>query len=792
MTATPARVDPVAAATYFVRTLDFTAFPVWGSKDGRCLCGDPHDGTRKHGPDNVGKHPTTQHGFKDATSDVDRIRTFLANPGTPNYGLNPPPGVLAVDVDGAEGIAHWTELERLFGNLPDTLTTLTANGRHYFLRWPAEAGDMPKGKLFGYVVRRHDDGYIIGPGSIHPSGHVYDTLRQPSGMPYPIAELPLRWVQAAQEASRPAITVGGALPEPGGRHDWLRDRARHYRGLIADPTVLRATLLAENAKLSSPKSDAEVDRAIGDVYAKFPLDPPEVTEERVERQLDSAEELDLLSAPTSEEFPPAPAPVAFEGLIGELVDDLADGTDASLVGLLGSTIAYAGALVPGYAYFHRIQTSSPFVALVGESSIGRKGTAMTRVMDAMANALEQATVHRVVMDGINSGEGLVASLHYRREHYPQEPTVGLVFEEEYASLIASRGRDGSTLDPKMRQAFDGGPMSNRKSGETKTVMPPYWLPALIGITPVELRRRLEPGALQSGSANRWLYLPVTRRETNPTNSTPAFVAEHRQAMVDAHRASQRNPALLEVEPAVTRTLAEYADFLPSVASGLGKDLTRRLGIIAFRVALVHALVERATHVSSAHLDRAMALAEYARRGIAWVFGDTIGNPDADLLFRHLQAAGRLRERTIARQIIRDPIRRQNAIDELLRLGRAQVLRIQTTGRPRGELAAVPAAGAFVTFVTDSGDSAEGIIENRAKRAKSDPGAWTKGGQKGAKSPDWVAKCHFYADHQSAHRLTDKGWTCDICVGQKVDKSPPSVHENLGQKVDKRSAESGAA
>jgi hypothetical protein len=445
MTAAPVAVDPVAAATYFVERLGFSAFPVWGSEGGRCFCGDAHDGKTGHqGPDNVGKHPATRNGFKDATDDLGRIRTFLSNPGTPNYGLNAPPGVLAIDVDGPEGVAHWAELERLYGPLPVTFTTLTANGRHYIFRWPESAGPMPTGKLFGYVIRRHDDGYVIGPGSVHPSGRVYDTLRQPSGMPYDIAELPERWVKAALESQRPAIVIAGkALPGVGDRHDWLRDRARYYRGLIDEPSVLRATLLAENARLAQPKTEGDVDRAIGDVFAKFPLDPPEVVEERVATKLGD-DELDLLGAPTTGAFPAEPAPAAFGGLLGEMVDDLAAGTDASLVGLMGSLIAYCGALIPGHAYFHRDQTSSPFIALVGESSVGRKGTAMTRVMDAMSNALETGTVHRVVMDGINSGEGLVSSLYYKREHFAQEPTVGLVFEEEYATLISARGRDGST------------------------------------------------------------------------------------------------------------------------------------------------------------------------------------------------------------------------------------------------------------------------------------------------------------------------------------------------------------
>lgn len=774
-TATVPKVDPVAAATYFVERLGFAAFPVWGSRAGKCFCGKPHDGTGAGGlsADNVGKHPANADSFKSAQTDLGMIRTFLSNPGTPNYGLRVPLGVIAIDVDGDDGKAKWAELQNVYGDLPVTFTTVTRHGHHYFFRWPESVGPLPKGKLFGYVIRRHDDGYVIGPGSVHPSGTVYDTLRQPSGMPYDIAELPEAWARAAVE-DKTVTRIGGAreLPSVGGRHDWLRDRARYFRGFIDDKATLRAALLAENARLPQPKTDPEVDRAIGEVFERFPLDPVEQTEARIENRLD--EELDLLGAPTSGAFPAAPDDVAFGGLLGELVDDLAPGTDASRVGLLGSLIAFSGALIPGSAYFHRKQTSSPYIALVGESSIGRKGTAMTRVMDAMSNALEPVTVHRAVMDGVNSGEGLVSSLYYRREHYPQEPTIGLLFEEEYASLLASRQREGSSLDPKMRQAFDGGPLSNRKSGETKTVMPDYWLPALIGITPVELRARLEPGALQSGSANRWLYLPVTRREIEAANDVPQFDSEHRQAIIEAHRAAQKRPSLLEVEPGLTKILQEYADFLPTVAHGLSKDLTRRLQVIAFRVALVHALVERALTVTVEHLRRALALTEYARRGIAWVFGDTIGNPDADLLFRHLQASGRLRQTTITRQIIRDPIRRQVAIDELLRLGRAQVVTVQTAGRARSELVPTRVDGASFHSFQGLDNRTPKNAENVERMEISAQGDGKKveesrkeGGTKGTKDPrdhaTWVAPCHFYQDHLSAHRQTPEGWVCDICA-----------------------------
>ena len=786
-------VDPVAAATYFVRELGCTCFAVWGSKAGRCLCGDPHDGTGKHGPDNIGKHPATVRGFKDATADVTAIATFLHNPGTPNFGINAPPGVLVLDVDGEAGQRTWDGLQAVHGPLPVTLTTTTAHGRHYFFRWPAAVGPMPRGKLFGFVVRRHDDGYVIGPGSVHPTGTVYDTLRQESGMPYPIAELPVRWAEAAL---KPPLTVivGGALPDVGGRHDWLRDRARHYAGVIRDPAALRAALMAENAKLSVPKTDAEVDRAIGAVLERFGPDPTDETTGEVLH----GDELGLLPSVTVGNFPTAPAPVAFEGLLGECTAALAGGTDASLVGLLGSLLAFAGALIPGSAYFHRLQTSSPFIALVGESSIGRKGTAMMRANDAMADAVGIENVNRAILDGLNSGEGLISSLHWKATTFPYEPTVYLVFEEEYASLLASRGREGSTLDPKMRAGFDGGPLSNRRSSETKVVAPPYWLPALIGITPTELRSRLEPGALQSGSANRWLYLPVVRREMIPTNDLPVLPDRLKAALREAWRVMKDKRPPLAVDRAVTTTLSEYADFLPTSGSGLVRDLTRRFAVIAFRLALVHALTERSASVTIPFLDRALALTEYARRGLPWVFGDLAGNRDAALLLRALQAHGSLRKNTITRQLIRDPLRQQDAIDELVRLGVAKVVTVhpERGGPIRTELHASVGGGSFVPFVHGFGvfsnDAADSIgrmderssIEHETgmnglderldeRRTNVDERGRTvlpsetvldtaTGEVQTVAGAVWVEPCRDYPAHRNDHRNSAVGWYCSIC------------------------------
>jgi hypothetical protein len=769
----PSTEERIRAALWFSER-GFGVFSVWSTDpNGECRC---PASSKTRGADgrcsSPGKHPIPPKGFLEATTDESRIRTMLSAASEPNYGLLPPPGVFVLDVDDdGDGIVRLARLEALYGPLPPTLRTETRNGQHIFLRWPDRL-PRPVHKMFGYVTRwgtGSQAGYVIGPRSVHASGFTY----APMVGAFEIAVLPDRWAQAAIAGEDTRLPVGKELPKRGGRHDWLRDRARYYRGVMDDKAVLKAAVMAENARLEEPKTEEEVDRAIGEVFEKFPVDEPETVDGRVSRRL-RLDELDMLGLPAWGEFPQAPDEAAFGGILGQLVGNLAEGTDASLVGLLGSVLAVAGAVIPARAYFHREHTSSPFITLVGESSVGRKGTAMNRALDAFRHAVSIDTVNRLLLDGLNSGEGLVSALDYQKKIHPQEPAVGLVFEEEYATLIASRGREGSTLDAKMRLAFDGGSLSNRKASETKTVLPPYWLPALVAITPIELKTRAEAGGLQSGSMNRWLHLPVVRRKLEPALDLPKFSDRLKAELVDVHRRAVNKQPRLDVDPAVQSMLSGYADFLAENAIGLAADLTKRFPVIAFRIALIHALVEGSAVVGHGHLIRALALTEYARQGIPWVFGDTIGDKEAAYLYRQLVDAGRLTQTAITRNLIRDPIRRQGAIDELIRIKRARLVEIQTGGRNRRELEPLPAlAPTFFPFfhlTTNRHKREPETLEIMEKREKSAQGPWKKGGKKVEERGDGMAErgdpetvsCHFYREHQTRHEYRDGRWMCPIC------------------------------
>ena len=64
-------------------------------------------------------------------------------------------------------------LEAEHGELPATVEVITARGRHLYFKMP----DMPvrnsAGKIAAGIDMRGDDGYVLAPPSVHPSGTRY-------------------------------------------------------------------------------------------------------------------------------------------------------------------------------------------------------------------------------------------------------------------------------------------------------------------------------------------------------------------------------------------------------------------------------------------------------------------------------------------------------------------------------------------------------------------------------------------------------------------------------------------
>ena len=83
------------------------------------------------------KQPLTAHGHRDAITDADQIRAWWTK--TPSAGIGVwlrASGLIAIDADNAEGLAHRDALELVHGPLPRQLHQRTKRGEHILMRDP--------------------------------------------------------------------------------------------------------------------------------------------------------------------------------------------------------------------------------------------------------------------------------------------------------------------------------------------------------------------------------------------------------------------------------------------------------------------------------------------------------------------------------------------------------------------------------------------------------------------------------------------------------------------------------
>lgn len=109
-------------------------------------------------------------GVLDATTDEEMIRGWWTKCPNANIGIatGKKSGMSVVDLDGPEGIASGKRL-----HLVSPVTALTGNGKQlYFSDISGQLGNSVK-KLAEGVDTRGNQGYVIAPPSLHPSGKRY-------------------------------------------------------------------------------------------------------------------------------------------------------------------------------------------------------------------------------------------------------------------------------------------------------------------------------------------------------------------------------------------------------------------------------------------------------------------------------------------------------------------------------------------------------------------------------------------------------------------------------------------
>jgi Bifunctional DNA primase/polymerase, N-terminal/Primase C terminal 1 (PriCT-1) len=121
------------------------------------------------------KRPATANGLKDATTDLDLIRQWWRQEQRYNVAVTTGErsGIFVIDIDGLDAECELRKLEAEHGELPATVETITARGRHIYFKWPEIPVRNSAGKIARGIDVRGEGGYVLAPPSVHPSGRRY-------------------------------------------------------------------------------------------------------------------------------------------------------------------------------------------------------------------------------------------------------------------------------------------------------------------------------------------------------------------------------------------------------------------------------------------------------------------------------------------------------------------------------------------------------------------------------------------------------------------------------------------
>jgi hypothetical protein len=245
-----------------------------------------------------GKEPTTgatPNGYKDASRDRSRITAMFAAAGNraTGYGIatGAASGIVVVDIDGPAAASEAKRLGLTSGHVVKT-------GRErsgYHLYFALEPGVQVKSRDLAPGLEVKGGGrYVVGPGSLHPSGAVYRVVRDGKPSPAPAALLEPHRGRTGQ-AITPREGYGGPvvldvagppIPEGGRNLELTRIAGRLHDG-TRDLVELTHDLEAINAARSVPTLEAaEVSSIAKSISGKTPCKPAPTITPRVKAAVD--------------------------------------------------------------------------------------------------------------------------------------------------------------------------------------------------------------------------------------------------------------------------------------------------------------------------------------------------------------------------------------------------------------------------------------------------------------------------------------------------------------------------
>lgn len=394
----------------------------------------------------------------------------------------------------------------------------------------------------------------------------------------------------------------------------------------------------------------------------------------------------------------------FHGLAGEFVRMIEPHTEADPTGLLIQFLTYFGNII-GRSAFYQVEAAKHFTnlfcVLVGDTASGRKGTSLGHVQEIF-KGLDDEHEKDCVVSGLASGEGLL--YHVRDAVWEEKPDKKtkkleivctdagvldkrlLITEGEFAQVLRVQGREGSTLSAFIRNLWDKG--TARSLTKNSPLRTTDALVSMIGhITQTELLSCLDEVESANGYANRFLWFAVRRSKFLPFGGDGVDfykVEEFKGKLIKSIVFARTVERMLFTTEARNLFASVYQKLETSRFGFLAK-ITHRASAYVCRLSCIFALLDGKDEIDREHLEAGLAVWQYAEDSARYIFGERLGDKNADIILKALSENKNGLTRTEIRNLFERHIENgklNSALQTLYENGLARFEKVQTEGRPK--------------------------------------------------------------------------------------------------------------
>jgi hypothetical protein len=203
----------------------------------------------------------------------------------------------------------------------------------------------------------------------------------------------------------------------------------------------------------------------------------------------------------------------------------------------------------------------------------------------------------------------------------------LCYESEFSRPITAMRREGNTLSPLLRSAWDSQPLEVLTRGKSRMKASNAHISIVANVTPEELRKLLDGSVeVANGFSNRFLWALVRRSKLLPHGGNADVLNAFAKPLADALAKAKSLGMIRRTEEANRLWESVYPSLAEARPEAFGKA-TERARPQTMRLALVYALLDGSASIGVEHLRAALAVWRYCEASAKLIFtkSDSINN-----------------------------------------------------------------------------------------------------------------------------------------------------------------------